>query len=194
MTMTSTQAVQPAISDTVRRAQKGDESSLRLLYERFHPGIYRYLYYQVGDQQTAEDLAGDVFVRMIQALPSFRLHQGTFQAWLYRIAHNLAVDHLRQGNANHAEELSEEHPAQGDDPQVVVDQRLTSQALQRALATLNVDQRDVIVLRFIARLPIEGTAQALGRSKDAIKGLQRRGLVALRAALQETEVAHDESG
>ena len=81
----------------LERAQHYDEGALGELYDRYAPRIYRYVYRHVGDAVLAEDLTGDVFVRVLQALQSERFWQTSFQAWLYRIAHNLVVDHYRRG-------------------------------------------------------------------------------------------------
>ncbi|NIR03623.1 MAG: sigma-70 family RNA polymerase sigma factor, partial [Gemmatimonadales bacterium] len=65
------------------------------LYDRYAPRVYAYVYRRVSDAQLAEDLTGDVFLRVLQAVKSERYWQTSFQAWLYRIAHNLVVDHYR---------------------------------------------------------------------------------------------------
>ncbi len=71
-----------------------------------------------------------------------------------------------------------------------VDHRLTSQTLVQALDHLSEDQRDVVVLRFIAGMPIAEVAQSLSKSEDAIKGLQRRALIALRQILNQWEITY----
>lgn len=177
-------------SDIILRAQKGEKNSLRALYERFHLGIFRYLYYQVGDTQLAEDLAGDVFLRMLQAFPSFQPQKGSFRAWLYQIAHNLAVDHHRKAAVRLMVPLHEDLMIEENDPAETSEMRLTSATLKNALLVLNHAQREVIVLRFIAGLPIEQVAQTVGKSPDAIKGLQRRGLAELRQILADAEVSY----
>jgi RNA polymerase sigma factor (sigma-70 family) len=79
--------------NTILGAQAGRPEQVTALYEHYHAGIYRYLYYRVGDRQTAEDLTSEVFLRMIRNLKGYRLQgsMGPFQAWLFQIAHNLAM-------------------------------------------------------------------------------------------------------
>ena len=72
-----------------------------------------------------------------------------------------------------------------------VDHRLTTAQLRQAILLLNENQRDVIVLRFISGMPIAEVAQALSKSEDAVKGLQRRALMTLRSILEEWEVDYE---
>ena len=109
------QAESSATIEQVRRAQKGDEVAIRDLYLRHKTNVFRYLFYQVGDPHAAEDLTSEVFIRMIKGLPSFQ-PRGSFQAWLYQIAHNLAIDYHRKEKANTRLPLMEDLVADGDNP------------------------------------------------------------------------------
>jgi RNA polymerase sigma-70 factor (ECF subfamily) len=178
-------------AEFITRAQKGDTQVIGMMYEQYHPGIFRYLYYRVGDQQTAEDLTSEVFVRMLRFLPAYRPQNVAFQAWLFQIARNLAIDHHRQMLVRNPARLEEDLIAGNDDPVVATEHGLTSQSLRRALGRLTDEQRDVIVMRFVSAMPIAEVAQALHKSEAAIKGLQRRALVALRETLDEWEIVYD---
>jgi RNA polymerase sigma-70 factor (ECF subfamily) len=160
------------------------------LYERYRLSIFRYLYYKVGDPHTAEDLASEVFVRMIAALPGYQPKAIAFQAWLFQIARNLAIDHYRKGKLRDHLQLEENLVAGEDDPVNTFEQGLTSNVLKKALTKLPDEQRDVIVMRFVSGMPIGEVAQSLHKSENSIKGLQRRGLIALREILTEWEVIY----
>lgn len=177
----------PESSDTdlVRRAQGGDVDAAGELYDRHNQHIYRYVWSRVGDQQSAEDLTGEVFSRMVEKLPDYRTTGVPFRAWLYRIAHNLVVDHHRKENSHvmvplqQAEDLHEE----GNNPASLVEQRLTLEQIQRALERLDSSQQEVVVLRFLVGLPLQEVALALDKTVASVKSLQYRGLIALRALL-----------
>ena len=160
-------------------------SAVGELYDRHHLRIFRYIWMHVRDQQLAEDLTGEVFVRMVTGLSGYRQRGVPFQAWLYRIAHNLTTDHHRRANLHemvpleHATELSD--PLH--DPPAIAEQHLGAQQVQRALDTLDPLQREVIVLRFVAGLSLQEVGSSLNKTVAAVKSLQRRGLAALRAAL-----------
>lgn len=177
-------------TDLIHRAQEGDLATIAGLYERFHLKIFRYIYYRVGDAQTAEDLTSEVFLRMLRYLGNFKKTSTPFQAWLFQIARNLSIDHYRKSRAHQVEALVENLNGSVDDTARSLDQILTSEHLRRALDQLTEDQRDVIVLRFVAEMPIAEVAQVLNKSENAVKGLQRRGLIALREILDEQEVSY----
>jgi len=157
------------------------------LYDRHYTRIFRYLWSRLRDPHLAEDLTGEVFARMVRDLPNYRSTGVPFKAWLYRIAHNLAVDHQRAASRHesvplyHAEGLN----ANDADPGRTVERKLTVERVVAALETLDPTQQEVVVLRFLAELSLREVAAALDKTVAAVKSLQHRGLVALRGALQE---------
>lgn len=178
----------------IQRAQKGDEAALNAIFDQYHAGIFRYLYYRVGDAQAAEDLTSEVFERMLRHLRSFKSNSDSFPSWLFRIAHNLAADYHRKNNKRARIPISENLTDLGELPEQSLERRLTSQVLARALSQLNEEQREVVLLRFVIQLPIADVARALEKSEDAIKGLQRRGLSAMRDILTNMEVDYGSQG
>src|SRR5512135_3869303 len=86
--------------DWVKRAQQGDAAAVGQLYDAHHPALFRYIWSRVGEQALAEDLTGEVFMRMLSALPRYHMSAAPFRAWLYQIAHNLLIDHYRKAG-NH---------------------------------------------------------------------------------------------
>jgi RNA polymerase sigma-70 factor, ECF subfamily len=174
--------------DMIARAQNGDSGMITALYEQNRLGVFRFLYYRVGDVQIAEDLTSEVFLRMITALENYRQQNASFEAWLYQIARNLAIDHYRKTSIRNHLPLEDNLAAETQDVDKTVERNLTHEYLRRALTKLNEVQRDVIVLRFVNGLPISVVAQTLHKSEDSIKSLQRRALIELREILTEWEV------
>jgi RNA polymerase sigma-70 factor (ECF subfamily) len=178
--------VDPDDQYLIQRARGGDMTAVGALYDEHHDNIFKYLWLRVGDRQVAEDLTGDVFIRMMSALPNYRLAGAPFRAWLYRIAHNLIVDHFRRANLRTPVPLEAiEEQAREDDPLAAVDRKLLVERLQHALSQLDQLQREVVALRFVVGLSLQEVAQVIGRSEAAVKSLQHRGLAALRRALSE---------
>jgi RNA polymerase sigma-70 factor, ECF subfamily len=178
-------------TEVIKRAQQGDVKVLSELYEKYHTSIFRYIYYRVGDQQAAEDLTSEVFERMLRFIGGFQPPSVTFTSWLFQIARNLSTDHFRRNGGRKHVQLEEHMRDIGNEPDKAIEHTLTGETLQRALSRLSEDQRDVIILRFIAEMPIAETARALSKSEDAIKGLQRRALISLRQTLNDWEVTYD---
>src|SRR3954449_10949146 len=79
----------------VDRAQQGDRSALEELYLIHFDRIYGYLHVSVGNRHDAEDLTTQTFLKMLESINKFRWQAAPFSAWLFRIAHNLAMDHFR---------------------------------------------------------------------------------------------------
>jgi RNA polymerase sigma-70 factor, ECF subfamily len=170
-------------ADLVARAQRSDREAFGDLYELHLEAIYRYLYYRVSDPHEAEDLTEMVFLKAWQALPRYRLAEFPFTSWLYRIAHNLLVD-SRRTRKKHVmldEGLSDGAPS----PEAHLVQREQRQVLQRALACLNEQQQQVLILRFISDLSHAETAQVMGQSEGTVRVIQHRALAALRRLLAE---------
>lgn len=175
-------------AELITHAQRGEVNAIGRLYDRHRESIFRYLWVRLNDRQLAEDLTGDVFMHMLNALPRYRLQGLPFRAWLYRIAHNLMIDHFRKMNhqASVPIEVAEEL-ATDDDPGRTVEQIMLTERLQVALTRLEPTQCEVVILRFLAGLSLHETAQTLGKTEAAIKALQHRGLSGLRRALEPLE-------
>ena len=157
------------------------------LYDEHQAHIFRYVWSRVGDRRLAEDLTGDVFVRMVTGLPGYRLQGLPFRAWLYQIARNRLVDHYRREGRHAATELgAAEVPAPREaEPASQVERKLAAEQLHHALSRLEPLQREVVSLRFVSGLSVQEVALALHATENAVKALQRRGLAGLRETLAQ---------
>lgn len=177
-------------SQVITRALGGDAESVGELYDRHHKHIFRFIWSRVGDQQLAEDLTGEVFVRMLSALPRYRAEGLPFRAWLYRMARNLLVDHFRKEGKYTLTSI--DNPPGGHNAHFAhsssLEDRLTLVSLQQALASLEDSQHEIIILRFINGLSLREVAGIVSRSEAGVKALQHRGLRALRLALAQEDV------
>lgn len=172
----------------ITRAQRGEVNAIGGLYDRHRESIFRYLWIRLDDRQLAEDLTGDVFMRMLDALPRYRMQGLPFRAWLYRIAHNLLIDYVRKMNHQTTVPLDAvEEQGTDDGPEQTIEQILLTERLQVALMSLEPTQCEVVTLRFLAGLSLQETALTLGKTEAAIKALQHRGLSSLRRALEPLE-------
>jgi RNA polymerase sigma-70 factor (ECF subfamily) len=157
------------------------------LYDRYHEDVFRYIWARVYNQQLAEDLTGEVFVRMVTHLPNYRSSGAPFVTWLYRIARNLVIDHHRKA-INRYEVLPidaiDQHPGKDDDIANQVEDRIFVEQVQRAIEQLKPDRQDIIILRFIIGLPSQTVADILGKTVGSIKVTQHRALKELRRILE----------
>jgi RNA polymerase sigma-70 factor (ECF subfamily) len=167
-------------SDLIQRAVSGNSDAFATLYDTYVEQIYRFIFFRVGDEQTAEDLTSQVFLKAWDNLSSYQIRGLPFSAWLFRIARNNIIDYYR----TYKETTSLESPAvDKPDPATAVDEnverRLQAEEVRLALQQLTGDQRQVLTLRFIEGLSTEEVAQVLGKRQGAIRALQMRGLQAL---------------
>lgn len=181
-------------SELLARAQKGSSEALSALYDRYHTGVFHYLYYRVGDVHLAEDLASEVFLRMVHRLSDFQPRATSLQSWLFQVARNLVIDHYRRSSTRVDVELREDVAAHDGDPTFAAERRLTHEHLVQALNGLMPDQRDVVILRFIVGMTLAQTGNILHKSDDAVKGLQRRALQELRERMREWKVEDEKLG
>jgi RNA polymerase sigma-70 factor (ECF subfamily) len=174
-------------AELVARAQRGDQVAFATLYEQYRPLVYRFLRRRLdGADETVEDLTEDVFVKLYEKLDRYVERGVPFTAWLYRIAHNQLVDFVRTLPRHTAQSLDvvadvAEHNS-GAEYRCVLDR----ETLEPALARLTAEQRKAVELRFLQGMSVAETSAAIGRSEEAVKKLQARGLANLRRSLVET--------
>jgi RNA polymerase sigma-70 factor, ECF subfamily len=171
----------------VRRAARGDADAAGLLFDHYYPRVYRYALSKLGRAQDAEDVAAETFARVLRRLDRFRWRGAGFEAWIFRIAYNLIVDQYRGSGR---EELSEHDDTRAEEttPEDLYFQTETASELSTMLRTLSADQREVLLLRFAAGLETEEISRVMGRSPNAIRQLQFRGLDALRKKVHKEDV------
>jgi RNA polymerase sigma-70 factor (ECF subfamily) len=167
----------------VEKAQQHDENAFAQLYERYFDKIYRYIVLKIGDRHEAEDMTQQVFLKALKSIESFKWKDVPFSAWLYRIAHNQIVDHLRRNTRRPTAPLEEavlhaEEPGGG--PQAMVETKFELEQLVAATKKLTESQREVIALRFSSELPIAEVSRIMGKSEGAVKALQHSAIAALR--------------
>jgi RNA polymerase sigma-70 factor (ECF subfamily) len=124
-----------------------------------------------------------VFLKALKSISSFKWQDVPFSAWLYRIAHNQVVDHLRQKTrrpTTQLEEAMEQFSDESDNPQKTTELRIDIESLMQAVTKLTPSQREVIALRFTSDLPIAEVARIMGKSEGAIKAMQHSAVLALR--------------
>jgi RNA polymerase sigma-70 factor (ECF subfamily) len=167
----------------VNRAKAGDDEAIRFLYLRYKDNVYGYVCSIVRDEHEAEDVTQQLFAKLLTALGRYEPRAVPFSAWILRVAHNAAIDHVSMRRAVPCEEVRS--PEQED----LNTSRERAEDLRAALDTLPPEQRDVIVMRFIVGLSPGEIAERIGRSEDAVHGLQHRGRRTLRKELARLQAA-----
>jgi RNA polymerase sigma-70 factor (ECF subfamily) len=172
-----------AIEELVAKAKAGDAEAFGRLFDHYHERVYRYVAARVRRPSDAEDLAQLVFVKALEALPRYEQRGVPFGGWLFRLARNVVIDHIRT-NREHVEldELAE-RPGRDAGPEAQLLARLEMDAVAAALERLTEEQRDAIALRFFAGLSAREAAEAMGKQEGTVRGIQFRAIAALRRHL-----------
>ena len=192
MTEEATRARSKESTDQVRklveRAQQGDRAALEELYLIHFDRIYSYLHMSVGNRHDAEDLTTQTFLKMLESIGKFRWQSAPFSAWLFRIAHNLAMDHFRarrrwQPEEEVPEPLGEEEPS----AELQAMHSIGRQSMLALIEDLSSEQQQVLTLKFVFNFQNADVATILGKTDGAIKSLQHRALVSLQKQIQEAQ-------
>lgn len=164
---------------------KTDPEAFGLLYERYVDKIYNYVYYRTGNHHDAEDLTARVFYQALHYLPRYAQRGAPFSSWLYRIAHNVVANWHRDRSRRRVVSLDAipviRRPDESPFQQVAMGER--REALLAAIRRLAADRQELLILKFVERLPNAQIGQIMGRSEGAIKSLYHRTLAALRQEL-----------
>jgi RNA polymerase sigma-70 factor (ECF subfamily) len=170
----------------VDRAQQGDRDALEELYLLHFDRIYSYLHMSVGNRHDAEDLTTQVFVKMLESIGKFRWRSAPFSAWLFRIAHNLAMDHFRANKRwQPEEEVPEPDPGEGSAAEEEALESIGRQSMLELIENLSQEQQQVLTLKFVFNFSNADAATILEKTEGAIKSLQHRALASLQRQLEK---------
>ncbi len=168
----------------VELAIQGDADAFAKLYDSYIDRLYRFIYFRVGNEQMAEDLSSQVFLKAWENLGRYEMRGLSFGAWLFRIARNLVIDHYRTRKDH---ESLEEDGSSSDSALMVdgsMDAKFEAEWLRLAMKQLTDDQRTVLTLKFIEGLDTAEVAEIMGKRQGAVRALQLRGLQALAEILE----------
>ena len=177
-----------ALPDTRRELdglRKLDPQAIATIYDRYFPDVYRYVFYRLGNESLAEDIASDVFVRLLEAVKAKRGPKTNLKGWLLSTASNVIADHLRHVYRRPTEVLSEAMPDLGSSLTDEVDRRHQADSVRQAYAQLTPEQQNVLALRFGDGCSLEETAAVMQKKVNAVKALQFRALAALQRHIGE---------
>ena len=172
-----------AVERLVGAAKAGDPEAFGSLFDVYYGPVYRYVASRVGRPSDAEDLAQLVFVKALESLPRYEQRGVPFGGWLFRLARNVVIDHVRTRREHVTLDVIGEKSTddQGPDELAVLRQEMDS--IAHALRRLTPEQREAVELRFFAGLSAKEAAEAMGRQEGTVRGLQFRAIAALRREL-----------
>jgi RNA polymerase sigma-70 factor (ECF subfamily) len=175
------------VRELVARGQQGDRDALEELYLIHFDRIYSYLHVSVGNRHDAEDLTTQTFLKMLEKIGTFKWQSAPFSAWLFRIAHNLAMDHFRARRRWQPEEEVPEPPGEEEpSAELTAMQTIGRESMLKLIDRLSPEQQQVLTLKFVFNLPNAEVASILDKTEGAIKSLQHRALVSLQKQIAQS--------
>ena len=176
----------PEDSALMLRYCDGDTGAFETLYRRHNDALYRYLLRLCKHRATAEDVFQEVWGKIIKARASYR-PTAKFTTFMYRVAHNCFIDHVRRNkrHANTAEFEPDLHSDPGESPETATERSLARERLAAALQDLPDEQRDAYLLHEEGGLSIDDIAAVTGSNRETAKSRLRYAVNKLRAAIEE---------
>lgn len=190
----------PKDSELIAQYRNGSEAAFDLLVDRYKSKVFTTIFLIVKDQDLAEDLLQDVFVKVVKTLNSDRYNEeGKFQPWIMRIAHNLAIDHFRKSrryptimmedgsslfnSLRFAEENAEDKQVREEDVQLV----------KKLIEELPDAQKEVLIMRHYMEMSFQEIADQTGVSINTALGRMRYALIHLRKKMKHLNFAYDKT-
>jgi RNA polymerase sigma-70 factor, ECF subfamily len=162
-----------------------DPKALGAVYDLYADVVYRYVRYRLNDDGAAEDIAGDVFLNLLEALQRGRGPETNVKAWLLGTAAHMVTDHLRRSYRRPTESMPDDLRDPGVTPHDEFERREQSRLFQSAFSQLTDEQQHVVTLRFGEGLSLEETAAIMKKNVNAIKALQFRAMAALQRNIEK---------
>ena len=166
--------------------QQLDPKVISTVFDRYFPIVFRYVRYRVSDVAQSEDIASDVFLRLLEAVKNGKGPNSNIKAWLLSTASHSVNDHHRKKFRRPTEEINESYQDIQASPAEASEQRERQRRIQLAFSKLTPEQQDVITLRFEQELTLEETAAIMKKKVNAVKQLQLRALAAMNRQIDES--------
>ena len=177
-------------SSELDRLHSLDPQAISAIHNQYYADVYRFARFRVSDEATAEDITGEVFIRLLEAVHKGSGPRTNLRGWLLRTTANIVNDHYRKLYNRPAEDPTEIHENSMDlylpqeDPVLILERAEQTRVVQRALEKITDAQKLVITLRFANKFSLEDTANIMGKNANTIKALQCRALASLRKIIE----------
>lgn len=174
-------------AELAERASMHDQAAFAELYNAYVDKIYKYIYYKVGNPTDAEDLCEQVFLKAWEAIGRYKWCGHPFSSWLYKLAHNLVVDHYRTRREPVPLDAVVATSEDLTDSDSALYSAVEAAELQTAIGQLTPEQQQVIALKFVEGYKNAEIAEMMNKKEGAIRALQYRALRSLQGILEAEE-------
>ncbi len=190
----------PQDSELIAQYRNGSEPAFDLLVDRYQKKIYTTIFLIVKDQEIAEDLLQDVFVKVVNTINSDKYNEeGKFQPWVMRIAHNLAIDYFRKAKRYPTilmEDGSNIFNSLKFSEETIEDRKVRDEGIdlvKRLIEELPETQKEVLIMRYYVEMSFQEIADQTGVSINTALGRMRYALIHLRKKMKQLNFAYDKT-
>lgn len=190
----------PQDSELIAQYRNGSEPAFDLLVDRYQKKIYTTIFLIVKDQEIAEDLLQDVFVKVVNTINSDKYNEeGKFQPWVMRIAHNLAIDYFRKAKRYPTilmEDGSNIFNSLKFSEETIEDRKVKDEGIdlvKRLIEELPETQKEVLIMRYYVEMSFQEIADQTGVSINTALGRMRYALIHLRKKMKQLNFAYDKT-
>lgn len=190
----------PQDSELIAQYRNGSEPAFDLLVDRYQRKIYTTIFLIVKDQEIAEDLLQDVFVKVVNTINSDKYNEeGKFQPWVMRIAHNLAIDYFRKAKRYPTilmEDGSNIFNSLKFSEETIEDRKVRDEGIdlvKRLIEELPETQKEVLIMRYYVDMSFQEIADQTGVSINTALGRMRYALIHLRKKMKQLNFAYDKT-
>ena len=171
----------------VEKVQKGDVNAFGEIYDLLLEKVYRFIYFKTGNKEDAEDLTESTFIKIWKSIASYKNTGVPFEAWVFRIARNIVIDHYRTRKQKISlnEELKDTLPDDKELPEDLLHSKMLKEVIFEKMKLLPDNYREIIILKFIEEKDNKEISQILEKPVDHIRVLQSRALTALKKIIYE---------
>lgn len=185
---------QVEVEETVFRQEVTEKTesvkvTIASLFEQHYDKIVRYIFAHINDQSEAEDLGGDVFLKVLKSLKSYRGRPEHILTWIFKIAHNHVVDYMRKRSKQKSISLSQLDVPDHRKTEEIAEMSMELESLSQALEQLTPSQREVIGLRFFAGLSSSEVSKIMGKRDGAVREMQSSAIKVLRKLMCDRAIA-----
>jgi len=172
------------MSEKGRAANSFDEDALTAIFDEHSPALYRYALRLCGDSIEADQIVGDVFVRLLERIAEGKGPQSNLRAYLFQSVYHAIVDRARERQRTAPLDIAESFIENDASLSTQVEDNMLLEELQVAInSDLTEEQRHVIILRFQEEFSLKETAEIVGKNVNAVKALQNRAVEKLRQSM-----------
>lgn len=170
--------------DLIEKAKSGDKEAFGKLYELYYLPVFRYVHFRIRKKEDTQDLVQIIFVKVYESIGKYKEQGKEPLSYFFTVARNTVIDYLRKRQDLKLFEDAQIEAGDKSNPELFAEGGELKTIVDKAIQTLNNDQKEVVILKFIVGLPNSEIAKQMRKTEDAVRQIQHRALKLLKEKLK----------